>query len=80
MKITLPVKYLIIAVFLFSAANLYAQKSHLFFASPVAEVVMYGRASPSIGYGFMLGSEDNVSMGVKGIYAMSFDEHDLTTF
>ena len=50
-----------------------------FFAAPIVEAMMYGRAPPSIGYGFAIGMEDSISLGLKGIYAMPLERYDLTT-
>ena len=89
MKISTLTRYLIITVLFFLTVNLHAdvraQESNreastsLFFAAPVVEAVMYGRTPPSIGYGFALGTEDIVSLGLKGIYVIPTDQYDLTT-
>ena len=78
-------KIAIIAAILFSAGCLYAQEGYdeisspSFFAAPVIETVWYGRTSPSIGYGFSIGSEGIISIGLKGIYAMPLAEFEITT-
>ena len=82
-------KLVAITIILISAATLHAQdvraqengreaSSLLFFAAPVAEVVVYGKMAPSIGYGFAIGTEDRVSVGLKGIYAMPVLQEDIT--
>ena len=73
-----------IAVFIIisiSVSVMHAQTDQpLFFAAPVAEVVWYGITPPSMGLGFALGTEDIVSMGLKGIYTMPFSQNDVTVF
>ena len=70
---------------LLTAVNMHAQENQqettrrTFFAAPVIETVLYGRKPPSIGLGFALGSEDKVSLGLKGIYAIPLAEEDFTT-
>ena len=78
-------KLAITAIVLLTAANLNAQENQhetsrrAFFAAPVIETVWYGRKPPSIGLGFALGSEDRVSLGLKGMYAIPLAEEDFTT-
>ena len=86
MKIPLFGKLSIFAVLLFLAATICAQESQrepqrntpppVFFAAPVVEAMGYGRMVPSMGYGLALGTEDKVSIGLKGIYAASIEEAD----
>jgi len=81
----LTIKIFAIAVTLLSALCLHAQENRseaprsVFFAAPAIEAVMYGRTPPSMGYGFALGSEGRVSLGLKGMYVMPLEEHDITT-
>ena len=79
----LPGRLLLFAVFLLISVNLHARESEisrpLFFTAPAAEAVWYGRTSPSIGYGFAFGSDDTVSIGLKGMYSMPLSENDIST-
>ena len=73
----MSVRYIIIAVLTLLTANAYAQtdvrSDKNFFAAPIIEVLYYGVTSPSLGYGFALGTEGGVSVGLRGLYVRTLE-------